>query len=106
VRRSVFTFNDRGERVETEIVETGSVKGIDEKFWRQLPAFPLGIGVSAKWAASSARTFTVAWLDGRAVAQDGAEGLWFPVEARSDRIKIDFYDYKLFRTSVTVKEIE
>jgi hypothetical protein len=120
VRRSTFTFNDQGEQVETEVVQTGKLKGIDDKYWSKFPVFPMGRDVTSQWAACerSLCTFTVAWTDERGLSTDmpswseeeNLSGLFFPVIAekldRSVKTSIRFYDYRLFRTSVAVKEAQ
>ena len=118
-RRSSFTFDDRGERIETQITQTGTLKGVNEKFWRELPEFPIGDDVTAKWAKSSAlKQFTVAWTDEQGSAgglpwfaeTEQPSGMSFPIEAikvdKSRTITVRFYNYRLFRVSVAIKELE
>lgn len=104
-RTSTFTFNDRGERVETDIRQSGDAH-IDKKFWKRLPMFPI---FRAGERQSAVGGFTVFWTDEHGVTgipwTQESQDLMFPVEASDGRVRIAFFDYRLFRTSVSVKEM-
>ena len=119
-RCSTFTFDDRGEQIETDIAQAGRLEGIDEKYWRHFPAFPIGRDVTAEWARGSAalKAFTVVWRNelgnsnGLPWFADGEKpsGLAFPVEAiKVDgprKVFVQLYNYRSFRVSVAIKELE
>lgn len=105
-RESTFTFNDKGEQVETDVV------GSNDKAFKRVPMFPVGLGSEAvfnDWRTRPAvNRYVVRWENGKELSIDGAgdEALRFPVVAHTDKIRVEFFNYKLFRTSVSVKELE
>lgn len=101
-RESTFTFNNRGEQIETEIV--------GDKF-KSVPQFPVGTGAGVQhdwWTRAAVHRYDVVWQNGKELSVDGAgdKTLWFPVEAFDGKVRVVFSEYKLFRTSVAITPIE
>lgn len=104
-RASTFTFNDRGQQIETDI------SGSNDKRLRSVPMFPVGTteAVFAHWKANPVvHEYDLAWSSGKTLSIDGAgdADLKFPVEAYNGKLRAYYSNYRLFRTTVTIKDAD
>lgn len=110
VRSSTFTFNDKGERVETDVILTGRDPG--KKFWRQIPEFEIAAHPSQPQGWAIAWTDESGWgtlTEGLAWFREGANksGLLFPSEADRGNVHVKFYNYRVFSTEKPIiREVE
>lgn len=108
-RQSNFTFNDAGNLIETDIVQTGKLRGVNDKYWSQFPNPEID-------GTTSPRGFTVLWTDEAGLreteglawfAGEERSGSLFPVrsEARGPRhVVATYFDYRIFRTASRIVE--
>lgn len=109
-RQSTFTFNDKGESVEVSISQSGNLR-VDSKTWQRMP--------NAEVNGHGLDGFDVLYTDERGIeqtkdspwfAEEGLSGMMFPVSAtaveKNFRVEIRYFDWRLFRTSVVIREVE
>jgi hypothetical protein len=99
-----FIVNDRGEAIETEVV------GSDDKQFKHVPSIQIGVhpqrplvGMSRGLDESGVvETKGRPWF----ADESNLSGLEFPFEATRGKVRISFYDYRLFHVSSVVKELD
>lgn len=130
VRQSFFTFDDRGFRIESEVQESGKSKlNLSEHDWQAfqdaqiLDHFPPVFSSDGNiWTNATKRATwwtneasTVRWVTERPwFAEKVVSGLRFPARAgaegtvrgRAVRVLIRYWDWRLFRTSVVIKDVD
>lgn len=130
VRSSTFTFNDRNEQIETDVIQTGTMKGVNDAYWKRFPSFPICVIQPLSAFNTGLRAppdYYVSWVDEDSDVSIGSKsgerfrsddlpwfaekvpsGLTFPIYAESQdgRVFVRFYNYRLFRTVVVVKHLD
>jgi hypothetical protein len=106
-RESTFIFNDKGEYIETDI--TGS----DDKRLRNVPMFEISENprMPKGWNVGWVPEGTVAlelrdrpWF--KTSEGEKESGLLFPSDAWKNDLHVRMFDYKLYRTSVNITELD
>lgn len=118
IRHSTFTYKDDGQKlIETDVEQTGHIMNLAHDYWRRFPTFPI---YPASERATPTKGFAVTWTTEGGIdstkelpwfADDETRsGLFFPVRAtmigRDFSVTARFYDYRLFRTDVVIREAQ